>query len=580
VAVNPTSGVVYVANVADGTVSIVDDSTDSVLATVAVNGGPRGVAVDPNGQVAYVARTSGGVSIIGSAPQAPTGASANAGNAQATLSFTSPVRDGGSPVTSYTVTATDTTNPAQGGQTASGTGSPITVTGLTNGDTYTLTVTATNTAGTGSASSPSNPVTPVGAPGAPTAVSATAGNGTATASFTSPVSNGGSAITSYTVTATDTINPAHGGQTASGSGSPITVSGLTDGDAYTLSVTATNGLGTGPASGPSNPVTPVGAPGAPTAVSATAGNSQATVSFTPPTSNGGSALTSYTVTATDTTNPAHGGQTASGSGSPITVSGLTNGDTYTLSATATNGVGTGSASGPSNPVTPVAPIGPAKTLTATGGNGQSVAAGATFPNPLSATATDANGKNVPGVAVTFTVTSGSATFPGGAKSYATTTNSGGVATAAALAANASGAVKVSATASGATPATYALNVTPASADLVVSESGPASAADGSKVTETVTVHNNGPSPATNVVTDLVVPCGLSVTAAPGATNVLGTLAWTDKTLASGAQVTYTVTLTVAKSVHANVVFAAGTLSLSVADPHLANNGALAPVRLG
>jgi photosystem II stability/assembly factor-like uncharacterized protein len=87
-------------------------------------------------------------------PGAPTGVTAVAGNAQAILSFTAPASDGGSQITSYTVTS----NP--GGITASGISSPITVTGLTNGTAYTFTVTATNAIGTGPASAASNSVTP------------------------------------------------------------------------------------------------------------------------------------------------------------------------------------------------------------------------------------------------------------------------------------------------------------------------------------------------------------------------------------------------------------------------------------
>jgi LPXTG-motif cell wall-anchored protein len=88
------------------------------------------------------------------APGPPTGVTAVAGNAQATISFTVPASDGGSPINLYTVTSTP------GGITATGTSSPITVTGLTNGTTYTFTVKATNSIGTGPESAPSNSVTP------------------------------------------------------------------------------------------------------------------------------------------------------------------------------------------------------------------------------------------------------------------------------------------------------------------------------------------------------------------------------------------------------------------------------------
>lgn len=87
-------------------------------------------------------------------------------------------------------------------------------------------------------------------PGAPTGVSATAGNAQALVSFSAPASNGGAAITGYTVTGTP-------GGSQSGASSPILVSGLTNGAPYTFTVHATNSVGNGPESAASNAVTPV-----------------------------------------------------------------------------------------------------------------------------------------------------------------------------------------------------------------------------------------------------------------------------------------------------------------------------------
>jgi hypothetical protein len=202
---------------------------------------------------------------------------------------------------------------------------------------------------------------PPTAPAAPLNVAATAGDKSAKVTWSAPA-NGGGPITSYTVT------PYIGSvaQTATVvTGSPpvtsATVTGLTDGTAYTFTVTAANGVGTGPPSAPSSPVTPTAptAPGAPGGVAATAGNQSATVSWSAP-ANGGSPITLYTVTP-HLAGVAQAATQVSGSPPATTanVTGLTNGDAYTFTVTATNAVGAGPASAPSPPVTPTAAVAPA-----------------------------------------------------------------------------------------------------------------------------------------------------------------------------------------------------------------------------
>jgi hypothetical protein len=491
---------------ANGTITSVTGSGSNYTVAIAgitgngslkLNLNPASGVVDAAGNAAsaYAGGTAHTVAIP-TAPDAPSIGVPTAGNGQVSVAFTAPAGNGGSAITSYTATS------APGGFSASGTSSPLIVTGLSNGTTYTFTVTATNAIGTGAPSASSIAVAPKGSqtitftnpgaqdfgtsqtltatsssglpvaftsittgvctitsggaltfivagtctidadqggngtfaqastvtqsftvnavvPGAPLIGTATAGDSQTTVTFSAPASTGGAAITGYTVTALP------GGATGTGSSSPITVTGLTNGVSYTFSVTATNSAGTGAGSASTNAATPASpqtitfanpgaqnygttptltatstsnlavsltssttgvctissgtlaflsagtctinanqagdtaylaaaqvsqsftvnpvVPGPPTGVSATAsGTGEIRVAFTAPAGNGGAAISSYTVTSSP------GGFTASGASSPLTVSGLSVGQSYTFTVSASNSAGSGALSGPSN----------------------------------------------------------------------------------------------------------------------------------------------------------------------------------------------------------------------------------------
>ncbi|HET9861347.1 MAG TPA: peroxidase family protein, partial [Nocardioidaceae bacterium] len=201
------------------------------------------------------------------APGAPTSVNATARAGGATVTWTAPVDDGGSPITGYKIQAVNPTSGAAVGSpvVVTGTGTSGDVTGLLNdGTQYAFTVLATNATGDGAVSEQSNTVTPAGAatpPGAPTIGTAVAGPKQATVNWTAPANNGGSAITQYQVRVVDNRGRQVGGlRNAAGTATSLVVTGLNEGKAYRFQVRARNASGLSAYSAMSGPVTPTRAP--------------------------------------------------------------------------------------------------------------------------------------------------------------------------------------------------------------------------------------------------------------------------------------------------------------------------------
>ena len=234
--------------------------------------------------------------------------------------------------------------------TATGSVLPLTVTGLAIGQSATVTMATTRAgylAGSGQVSS-----TAVGA-----ALTPTFGTATSTADgFTVDVTNYDAL---WTWTPTVTSGSVASG-TASGSVLPLTVTGLAAGASATVTVTATRATyATGLASVSGSATTPppprpiiLRPPGPPLNVTASPGDASAEVAWSPPTSSGTFAVTAYRATSTP------GGIGCVTSGLSCVVTGLSNGTTYTFTVSAESAVGWGSASVPSESVTPAEPTPP------------------------------------------------------------------------------------------------------------------------------------------------------------------------------------------------------------------------------
>lgn len=252
-------------------------------------------------------------------PDAPTAVTAIPGKKSAVVSWTAPA-DGGAAITQYTVVS------APEGLTCTSTATSCTVSGLHTGLSYTFTVRATNIVGSGAASTASDPVV-IGTPSAPAGVS-TMGRPQSVTVWWQAAAGNGYYVTGYTATASP------GGRTCTSTGLSCTITGLTDGTAYTITVVAKNAKGSSPASATSAEVKPINVPGAPVAVVGASADRSVKVSWTAPTV-GGDTVDAYLVTASP------GGSTCWWSQGPLecVVPGLDNGSKYTFSVIAFNEIG-------------------------------------------------------------------------------------------------------------------------------------------------------------------------------------------------------------------------------------------------
>ena len=317
-----------------GTSTTISGLTESTSYQVQV------LARNAEGESPWSLPGSGQTGALG-APDVPTGLSATRGNRQVMLSWVQP--SGGAEVTHYEYELDLSGTWISTG----GTATSHTVTGLTNGQSYTFRVRAVNSAGASAASGASASVTPATVPGAPTNLGATASDEQVDLIWTAPASNGGQSITGYEYE--------QGGSgtwiSTGGTATTYTVFNLTNGQPYRFRVRALNSVGAGAASAASPNVTPATEPDAPTDLTATVDDQRVDLIWTAPASNGGATILRYeyeldfsgTWTSTGGTATSH------------TVTGLTNGQSYDFRVRAVNRVGAGLASG-SQSATPTATL--------------------------------------------------------------------------------------------------------------------------------------------------------------------------------------------------------------------------------
>ena len=212
-----------------------------------------------------------------------------------TIEWTAPTSDGGSPITDYvieySVAGSGTWTPFSDG---TSTATSATITGLTAGNAYEFRVSAKNLIGNSLPSFTSPVVESL--PTAPTISSVTGASEKVTVTWNAPSHLGSGTLTDYEVTAYDAAGNVAGSCKPASGQRTCEVTGLVNGASYTFKVAAITSVGSSAQSSASSVVIPTGVPSAPANVAAVTSGSNMTVTFDAPADNGGSAITSYSVT--------------------------------------------------------------------------------------------------------------------------------------------------------------------------------------------------------------------------------------------------------------------------------------------
>ncbi|WP_345718787.1 fibronectin type III domain-containing protein, partial [Kineosporia mesophila] len=264
-------------------------------------------------------------------PAQVTGVTAVAGDSRVNLTWTAPSSK--KAITGYTITYSA---PGQAARTTKVTGTTGSLTGLSNGTAYSITVTATSSAGSGPASSAVTS-TPSTVAAAPSGLSASPGDARFAASWSAPTQTGGAPITGYVLTAT----PGTGADVVRKvDATTATVTGLTNGITYRVRVAAVNAAGTGSTSS-SVTVTPLTVAQAPSSLAVDSGDGSFTATWNAPAETGGAPVTGYALTYVT---PSGAPVVQPVSGTRAVVSGLSNGVAYKVSVAAITAAGTGASS--------------------------------------------------------------------------------------------------------------------------------------------------------------------------------------------------------------------------------------------